>query len=101
MGKKRKRVKYHNKFSMYLLAILLFLVSIFFFNEANFLKKEKAQKIEVLKIAEKKLEKAKQRELELVEFEKYTQTKKFYEEVAKEKLGLVYRGEIIFRAREK
>ena len=34
---------------------------------------------------------------EIAEYEKYTQTKKFVEEIAKEKLGLVYEGEIIFR----
>ncbi len=34
---------------------------------------------------------------EIAEYEKYTQTKKYVEEIAKEKLGLVYEGEIIFR----
>ncbi|MBQ8946103.1 MAG: septum formation initiator family protein [Lachnospiraceae bacterium] len=34
---------------------------------------------------------------ELVEYEKYTQTMKYIEDVAKSKLGLVYEGEIIFR----
>ena len=34
---------------------------------------------------------------EIEEYGKYTHTKKFVEEVAKEKLGLVYEGEIIFK----
>lgn len=34
---------------------------------------------------------------EIEEYEKYTQTKKYVEEIAKEKLGLVYDGEIIFK----
>ena len=34
---------------------------------------------------------------EIKEFEKYTQTKKYVEEIAKNKLGLVYEGEIIFK----
>ena len=34
---------------------------------------------------------------EIAEYEKYTQTKKYVEEVAKDKLGLVYEGEIIFK----
>lgn len=34
---------------------------------------------------------------EIEEYEKYTQTKKYVEELAKEKLGLVYDGEIIFK----
>lgn len=38
-----------------------------------------------------------QRTEEIIEYGKYTQTKKYVEEVAKEKLGLVYEGEIIFK----
>lgn len=34
----------------------------------------------------------------LAEYEKYTRTNAFVEEVAKDKLGLVYDGEIIFRS---
>lgn len=37
------------------------------------------------------------RAIEIEEYRKYTKTKKFAEEVAKDKLGLVYEGEIIFR----
>ncbi len=38
-----------------------------------------------------------QRSEEIAEFEKYTQTRKYIEETAKDKLGLVYPGEIIFK----
>ena len=41
-----------------------------------------------------------QRALEIEEYGKYTQTKKYVEEVAKDKLGLVYEDEIIFKAAE-
>ncbi len=37
------------------------------------------------------------RTAEIEEFKKYTTTRKYIEEVAKEKLGLVYPGEIIFK----
>lgn len=46
-------------------------------------------------LQEIELEEARSAEIE--EYGKYTQTKKFVEEVAKEKLGLVYDGEIIFK----
>ncbi|MBR3524431.1 MAG: septum formation initiator family protein [Lachnospiraceae bacterium] len=46
---------------------------------------------------EVQLEQEKQRAVELKEFETYTHTKKYAEEVAKEKLGYVYEGEIIFQ----
>ena len=34
---------------------------------------------------------------EIEEYRKYTQTKAYVEEVAKDKLGLVYEGEILFK----
>ena len=34
---------------------------------------------------------------EIEEFRKRSQTKQYYEEVAKEKLGLVYEGELVFQ----
>ena len=44
-----------------------------------------------------KIEDEEKRTDEIEEFRKYTQTKRYVEEVAKEKLGLVYDGEIIFQ----
>ncbi len=46
------------------------------------------------------IEAEKARTKEIDEYGKYTQTKKFVEEVAREKLGLVYEGEIIFKDEE-
>ncbi len=40
------------------------------------------------------------RSQEIEEFEKYTKTKKYAEEVAKDKLGLVHSGEILFREKQ-
>lgn len=45
----------------------------------------------------KQIEAEQARTAEIEEYEKYTQTKKYVEEVAKNKLGLVYEGEIIFK----
>ncbi len=38
-----------------------------------------------------------QRSEDIADFERYTQTRKYIEDTAKEKLGLVYPGEIIFK----
>ena len=46
------------------------------------------------------IEQEEKRSEEIAEYEKYTQTKKFVEEVAKDKLGLVYEDEIIFKPEE-
>ncbi len=43
------------------------------------------------------IEAEKMRTEEIAEYGKYTQTKKYVEELAKDKLGLVYDGEIIFK----
>lgn len=46
------------------------------------------------------IEEQEKRAEELEEFEKYTQTKQYMEEIAKDKLGLVYEGEILFKQEE-
>ena len=42
----------------------------------------------------------KQRTEELNEYKKYVQTKKFAEEIAKDKFGLIYPDEIIFKGKK-
>jgi cell division protein FtsB len=46
------------------------------------------------------LEEEQERSEEIEELKKYVQTKKYVEEVAKERLGLVYEDEILFKATE-
>ena len=49
---------------------------------------------------ESQIEAEEKKSEELEEYSKYVQTKKYAEEVAKEKLGLVYEDEIIFKAED-
>ena len=58
-------------------------------------KKEAYEQKEIALQEEIDAEKLRTEEIE--EYGKYTQTKKYVEEVAKDKLGLVYEGEIIFK----
>lgn len=51
-------------------------------------------------ILEEKVEEEKDREKDLQDLEKYMKTKKYMEEVAKEKLGLVYPNEILIKPEE-
>ena len=46
---------------------------------------------------QQQIDKEKARSEEIEEYRKYTQTKKFAEEIAKDKLGLVYEDEILFK----
>lgn len=47
------------------------------------------------------IDKEEERSKEIEDLEAYTQTKKYVEDVAKDKLGLVYPDEIIFKASDK
>ena len=58
-------------------------------------KKELDAKISEL---QQSIEEQNQRTTELEEYREYTKTREFTEQVAREKLGLVYPGEIILRA---
>ena len=49
---------------------------------------------------ESQIEAEEKKSEELEEYKKYVQTKKYAEEIAKEKLGLVYEDEIIFKAED-
>ena len=55
------------------------------------------EKIEALN---SQIEQEQMRTAEIEEYGKYTQTMKYVEEVAKDKLGLVYEGEIIFKSED-
>lgn len=47
---------------------------------------------------EEQIAKEEARTKELTEYEKFTKTDRYVEEIAKEKLGLVHEGEIIFKS---
>ena len=61
------------------------------------LKRQEIELTERHEALEKQLGVEQQRTRKLEELEKYMQTKKFVEEVAKEKLGLVYPDEILIQ----
>ena len=58
---------------------------------------DKQERIEEL---EAQIEAEEEKAEEIEEYSKYVQTKKYAEEVAKDKLGLVYEDEIIFKAED-
>ena len=100
--KKRKtpkflRAKNENRFGMTLAVIvILVMMGVVGINSVSLTQKERryaAREEELLKLIEEETARA----AELEEFAKYTKTKKYAEEVAKDKLGLVYENEIIFQ----
>lgn len=65
------------------------------------LKQESSELAKRRDVLEKQIETEKQRTKELEELEKYMKTKKYMEEVAKGKLGLVYPDEILIEPENK
>lgn len=99
MVKRRIRVKKkkQNFFSTVLIVMVIFMIMIVVtFKCVELEQKQKVYAKKEAKLLEE-MAKEEQRALEIEEYEKYTQTKKYVEEVAKEKLGLVNENEIIFK----
>ncbi len=97
----RRKVTYRkrnqNKLSMFLVTIVVLMIMIVVAVrsvEINRKLDESAVEIENLNA---QIAAEDERAEEIAEYEKYTQTKKYVEEVAKDKLGLVYEGEILFK----
>ena len=91
------RKKRHNRFGMFLvsIAVIMMLVVVAFKSAELRAKKEAYHQKEL--VLQQQIEAEEERALEIEEFEKYTQTKKYIEEVARDKLGLVYDGEVLFK----
>lgn len=91
------RKKKSNRLSMILITTVVLMITIAVAVKCAELK----SKIDVYAATEAQLESQiaaqEQRSLDLEEYEKYTHTKKYIEDVAKDRLGLVYEGEIIFK----
>ena len=97
----RKKVAYRkrhqNRFSMFLVTLVVLMILVVVAVDSVELKskiEEQTAKEEEL-LALKEAEEIRAEEIE--EYRKYTQTKRYVEEVAKDKLGLVYEGEILFK----
>ena len=91
------RKKRQNRFGMFLVSIaVLMMLVVVAFNSVELKAKKEAYHQKELALQEQ-IEAEEERSKEIEEFEKYTQTKKYIEEVARDKLGLVYEGEILFK----
>lgn len=96
--KHRRRRGPNNKTGMILITAVLVLVFLASVTRVVSLKRAQASYDEKIEYYSKLVADEEKRSEELVEFEKYTQTNAYIEEVAKERFGLVKDGEIIFVA---
>ena len=91
------RKRRQNRMSMFLVTVVVVMIIVVVSISSIKLKeKNRAQQQTINQLNEQIADEEKRSE-EIEEYRKYTQTKKYAEDVAKEKLGLVYEGEIIFR----
>lgn len=91
---RKRRQSRFGMFLAYIVVIMLLIVVAFNSIQLKAKKDMYRQKEAAL---EQQIEAEQNRTLEIEEFEKYTHTKKYIEEVARDKLGLVYEGEILFK----
>ncbi len=100
MRKRRSPIKKkkQNRYSMALIVVvILMLVVVVSFKRLELKEKQQGYAKREEQLTEQ-IEEQKKRAEEIDEYEKYTKTKKYAEEVAKEKLGLVNENEIVFQS---
>lgn len=97
----RRRAAYRkqnqNRFAMALVVLALLMLVVVVNIRKSELKEKQAAYITKQEELQKKIDQEETRSRELEEYEKYTQTQKYIEDTAKEKLGLVYEDEIVFK----
>ena len=86
-----------NKLGMSLVSIVVLMLLIVVSISSMDLKKKQTVYLERQALLQEQIAQEEQRTQELSELRKYTQTKAYIEEVAKDKLGLVYSDEIVFQ----
>ncbi|MBQ7359411.1 MAG: septum formation initiator family protein [Lachnospiraceae bacterium] len=89
-----------NWLSMFLITMVVAVILIVVGVKGNELQAKIESNESKISSLQEQIEQQNLRTQEIEEFRKYTQTKKYIEEIAKEKLGLVYPGELIFKKEE-
>lgn len=97
-SRRRKKMSRATVFGVILVAIVLCGTMLYKQNAIKAEGKEYAAQIKELQKESKALKKEKE---DLKDFKDYVETDEYVEEIAREKFGLVYKGEIIFKSDEK
>lgn len=90
----------HNWMSMFLITMVVTVILIVVGIKGSELQAKIDADQAKIETIQQQIDKQQERAKEIEEFRKFTQTKKYIEEIAKEKLGLVYPGEVIFKREE-
>ena len=100
MTKMRRRKNFRKHLGSFAIFGVVVLMLIFVTVASLSLRTQNANKQERIAELETLIEAEEKKAEEIEEYSKYVQTKKYAEEVAKDKLGLVYEDEIIFKAED-
>lgn len=95
------RIGRQNRFGMFLVIVVVLLLLLVVSVKGFSMKAREAAYRQQEETLQTQIEEEMQRSKDIEAFRKYTQTKKYIEEVAKDKLGLVYEGEIVFSNEDK
>ena len=102
MAKRRVafRKRRQNRLGMILVTVVVLMLCLVLTVSMMSLNKKRNNYVERQKNLQQQIDAENRRAEDLVEYEKYTKTAAYVEEVAKDKLGLVYEDEIVFQADE-
>lgn len=95
---KKRRLQTHKRSALAILAVIIMLTIVVSVNGMNLRAKEKAYQAQITEL-KKEIAQEEARTAEIDELEDYMDTEEYVEEIAREKLGLVYENEIIFKAK--
>lgn len=97
----RRKVAYRkrsqNRFSMFLVSLVVLMIMVAVSVRSMGMQKKIDEKKAELEQLETEIAEEEKRALEIEEFGKEVKTKGYIENLAREKLGLVYEGEILFK----
>ena len=100
MARGKRRVAYRrrhqNRFSLFLVSLVVLMIMVVVAVRSVELQRKIAGYDTQIASLSAQIDAETARAEEIEEYRKYTQTKAYVEEVAKDKLGLVYEGEILF-----
>ena len=94
------RKKRQNRLGMICVSIVVIMIFVVIMIKSTELKAKQEAYVKKAEALQLQIEAEEARTQELIEYEKYTKTAKYVEEVAKDKLGLVYKDEIIFESED-
>lgn len=98
MRRKTRINRRSNRLVGVIICVLVVAICLVFHTRSNELKAQNEDANDKIEQLESEIAKEEDRTHKLDEYAKYVNTKQYVEDMAREKLGLIYPGELIFRA---